>query len=73
MEEHAEKPSCAHPHDVGPERAEAYWRAVFAAEARKSADDVEGCDACSRDGHECYICGEPVSHWLRECESHGRA
>ena len=38
-----------------------------------SADDKPGCDDCSRDLHACRVCGEPVSHDLRECESHGRA
>ena len=66
---HMEQKSCADAHDVGPERSAAYWRA----QSVKAGDDVEGCDDCSRDGHSCYVCGEPVSHGLRECESHGRA
>ncbi len=37
----------------------------------RPADDVEGCDACSRDLHACRGCGRPISHGAKSCGSCG--
>ena len=53
-------------------RGNGYYR-FPAPSVERAGDDVEGCDSCAKDWHQCYVCGEPVSHGLRECEHHGRA